>query len=64
VNDTCDYFLFDERHPTYGHLCGKPATREVGFADMKLDVCEEHAQSAERGSSSLLASYHNKGHVN
>ncbi len=27
MSDTCDYFSFDEDHPTYGHLCRQPATK-------------------------------------
>ncbi len=66
MSDMCDYFFFDEDHPTYGHLCGQPATKTVQFLNnsLSLSVCEEHAQAAECGAASLLASLHDTGYVN
>jgi len=37
--DTCDYFLFDEDHPTYGELCGRPATKEFMAFGSPFPVC-------------------------
>lgn len=62
--NTCEYFLFDEDHATYGQLCGQPATKAVEFLGNRLPVCEEHAQDAECGAASLLVSLHDTGYVN
>src|SRR5713226_3172723 len=37
--ETCAYFLFDEDHPTYGELCGCPATREFTAFGSSFPVC-------------------------
>ena len=64
MSNRCDYFFFDEDHPTYGHLCGNPATKAVEFLNDSLPVCEEHAQDAECGAASLLVSLQDTGYEN
>jgi len=46
--ETCAYFLFDENHPTYGELCGRPATREFMVFGSPFPVCSEHFEDAAR----------------
>ncbi len=62
--NTCAYFFFDEDHPTYGHLCGQPAAKEVEFLGNSVSVCEEHAPDMECGGALLLAGLHDTGYVN
>jgi hypothetical protein len=54
--ETCEYFLFDEDHPSYGELCGRPATREFIAFGSSFHACNEHFEDAAEGASQLIAS--------